>query len=76
MGHATAACAALYSHAARELGAIDIFAGVTHGNDKSTVLLRRLGFEPVADFEEYTRFRLGLVQQADTALCVRWGFGC
>ncbi|WP_309141795.1 GNAT family N-acetyltransferase [Streptomyces griseicoloratus] len=61
-GHATAACAALYVYAARELGATDIFAGVTHGNDKSVALLRRLGFEPVADFEEYTRYRLSLVQ--------------
>ncbi|MET8567593.1 GNAT family protein [Streptomyces sp. NPDC004783] len=61
-GHATAACAALYVYAARELGATDIFAGVTHGNAKSVALLERLGFGPVAEFEDYTRFRLSLVQ--------------
>ncbi|MFJ8692146.1 GNAT family N-acetyltransferase [Streptomyces roseolilacinus] len=57
-GHATAACAAAYAYAARELGATDIFAGVTHGNDRSAALLRRLGFVPVAVFEDYTRFHL------------------
>lgn len=61
-GHATAAGAALYGYAAQELGATDIFAGVTHGNDKSVALLRRLGFEPVADFADYTRFRLALAR--------------
>jgi RimJ/RimL family protein N-acetyltransferase len=57
-GRATAACVAVIDHAVRVLGATDIFAGVTHGNDKSAALLRRLGFEPVADFARYTRFRL------------------
>lgn len=57
-GRATAACEALFDYAVRALGATDIFAGVTHGNDRSTALLRRLGFEPVADFAHYTRFRL------------------
>ncbi|MFJ8588956.1 GNAT family N-acetyltransferase [Streptomyces sp. NPDC093595] len=61
-GYATAACTALHGHAARELGATDLFAGVTHGNDRSVALLSRLGFEPVADFEDYTRFRLRLVR--------------
>nr|WP_240449624.1 GNAT family protein [Streptomyces harenosi] len=57
-GRATAACEALIDHAVGALGATDIFAGVTHGNDKSAALLGRLGFEPVADFAHYTRFRL------------------
>ncbi|WP_159392934.1 hypothetical protein [Streptomyces cyaneogriseus] len=48
----------MIDHAVRVLGATDIFAGVTHGNDKSAALLRRLGFEPVADFARCTRFRL------------------
>ncbi|CAL9558028.1 GNAT family N-acetyltransferase [Streptomyces sp. enrichment culture] len=61
-GHATAACEALYGHAARVLGATDVFAGVTHGNDRSTALLTRLGFEPVAVFGQYTRFRLRLTR--------------
>lgn len=60
-GYATAACTALYEYAARELGATDIFAGVTHGNDRSVALLTRLGFTPVAEFATYTRFRLRLV---------------
>ncbi|MFD9074265.1 GNAT family N-acetyltransferase [Streptomyces lasiicapitis] len=59
-GHATAACAALYGYAARALGATDIYAGVTRGNDRSVALLARLGFEPVAEFADYTRFHLGL----------------
>ncbi|MEU2605243.1 GNAT family N-acetyltransferase [Streptomyces albus] len=61
-GRATAACAALYEHAARALGATDVFAGVTHGNDRSVALLRRLGFRPVAVFADYTRFRLRLTR--------------
>lgn len=59
-GFASAACAALYDHARRSLGATEIYAGVTHGNVRSTALLTRLGFEQVAVFEEYTRFRLRL----------------
>lgn len=45
-------------HAAQALGATDIFAGATHANDRSAALLERLGFEPVAEFENHTRFRL------------------
>ncbi|MFE6404998.1 GNAT family N-acetyltransferase [Streptomyces alboflavus] len=59
-GRATAACAALYAHAARELAATDIYAGVTHGNDRSVALLGRLGFERAAEFADYTRFHLAL----------------
>ncbi|MGA4843883.1 GNAT family N-acetyltransferase [Streptomyces sp. G45] len=59
-GYATAACTALYRHAADALGATDVFAGVTHGNTRSVALLTRLGFEQVADFADYTRFHLSL----------------
>ncbi|GAA2060626.1 MULTISPECIES: GNAT family N-acetyltransferase [Streptomyces] len=61
-GYAMAACAPLYDYAARKLRATDIFAGVTHGNARSVALLKRLGFEPVTEFENYTRFHLSLVQ--------------
>lgn len=61
-GYATAACAALYDYAARALGATDVYAGVTHGNDPSVALLGRLGFVPVADFADYTRFHRSLTQ--------------
>ncbi|MBB6119747.1 GNAT family N-acetyltransferase [Nocardiopsis algeriensis] len=59
-GRASAACAALVESASAVLGATDMFAGVTHGNDSSAALLRRLGFTPVAEFPTYTRFRLAL----------------
>ncbi len=59
-GRAGAACAALYAYAARELGATDVYAGVTRGNDRSVALLTRLGFAPVAEFADYTRFHLDL----------------
>lgn len=61
-GYAAAACRALCDHAARQLGATDIFAGVTHGNTRSVSLLERLGFENVAEFEHYDRFQLRLVR--------------
>jgi len=48
-GYATAACAALIDYARAQRGATDIFAGVTHGNDRSVALLQRLSFQPVAD---------------------------
>jgi len=54
-GLATAAVAALLEHA-RDLGATDVFAGVTHGNVPSEALLGRLGFAVVADFGNYRRF--------------------
>ncbi|MFE1471731.1 GNAT family N-acetyltransferase [Nocardiopsis dassonvillei] len=59
-GRASAACAALIESSSTVLGATDMFAGVTHGNDSSVALLRRLGFTPVADFPTYTRFHLAL----------------
>ncbi|WP_088282374.1 GNAT family N-acetyltransferase [Kineosporia sp. A_224] len=56
-GLASAAVGALLEHAQTRCGATDVFAGVTHGNDRSVALLRRLGFVEAATFERYTRFR-------------------
>jgi RimJ/RimL family protein N-acetyltransferase len=42
------------------LRATDIFAGVTHGNDKSVAVLRRLGFARVSSFQRYDRYLLVL----------------
>ncbi|MDQ3095166.1 MAG: GNAT family N-acetyltransferase [Actinomycetota bacterium] len=61
-GYATAAVAALITHAARSLGATEVFAGVTHGNDKSVALLQRVGFEAVANFDDYRRYHLSLTK--------------
>jgi RimJ/RimL family protein N-acetyltransferase len=55
-GFATAAVAALLGFAGEELGATDVFAGVTRGNVRSEALLQRLGFAVVADFDTYRRF--------------------
>ncbi|WP_309057509.1 hypothetical protein [Streptomyces sp.] len=51
---------ALVGHAGRPLGATEIPAGVTHGNDRNVALLGRLGSERTAVFQECTRFRLRL----------------
>jgi ribosomal-protein-serine acetyltransferase len=59
-GYATLACAALLDYARSQRGATDVFAGVTHGNHRSVALLQRLGFQPIADFDTYTRFHLQL----------------
>ena len=59
-GYATAAIRALLEFARSRLAASDIYAGVTHGNGKSTAVLERLGFQPVATFARYTRFHLHL----------------
>lgn len=56
-GFVTEACRQLIDRA-RTLGATEIYAGVTHGNDKSVAVLDRLRFGRVADFETYSRFRL------------------
>jgi ribosomal-protein-serine acetyltransferase len=57
-GYATASCRAVIG-AGRMSGEIrDVWAGVSHGNARSEALLRRLGFEPVADMGTYTRFHL------------------
>ncbi len=45
---------------ARQLGASDLYAGVSHGNGRSVRLLQRAGFVPVERFERYTRFHLAL----------------
>ncbi|GAB1689184.1 GNAT family N-acetyltransferase [Krasilnikovia sp. M28-CT-15] len=55
-GLATTAVAALLEYAGTELHATDVFAGVTHGNERSDALLERLGFTVVATFDNYRRF--------------------
>ena len=57
-GYMTRACRAAISYGRDALGATDIFAGVTHGNDKSVAVLNRLGFAQVASFQDYDRYRL------------------
>lgn len=59
-GYATAALKALMHFARANLQATDIFAGVTHGNQRSRALLERAGFLPVMEFEKYTRFHCAL----------------
>lgn len=59
-GYATAAIDALAEHARSALNASDLYAGVTHGNEKSVAVLKRAGFQQVADFERYARFYLSL----------------
>jgi RimJ/RimL family protein N-acetyltransferase len=59
-GFATAACSAAIGYASDVLAATDIYAGITHNNARSMVLVRRLGFSEVADFDTYTRFHLAL----------------
>jgi RimJ/RimL family protein N-acetyltransferase len=60
-GFATAACRELLVYGAASLAVTDVWAGVTHGNDRSVALLRRLGFDQVEDMGTYTRFHLALV---------------
>jgi len=59
-GYATTACRELLRYGAERLGVTTAWAGVTHGNDRSAALLRRLGFEDVADMGGYERYRLDL----------------
>ena len=59
-GLATAAVGRLLRYAREELAATDVYAGVTHGNDPSEALLRRLDFEIAADFDDYRRWHLSL----------------
>ena len=63
-GIATSAAVALLRYAQHSLAATDVFAGVTHGNDRSTALLRRLGFQVAAHLDTYTRFHLALTATA------------
>lgn len=58
-GVATEAVRALVNYAFESLCATDVFAGVTHGNEPSVALLRRLGFERVEQFEHYDRYHRG-----------------
>lgn len=55
-GLATAAVRAAIEYAFNQCAATDIFAGVTHGNERSVALMRRLGFDAIEQFETYTRF--------------------
>jgi len=66
-GYATAACRELLRYGAEDLAITDVWAGVTHGNDRSEAVLRRLEFDEVADMGAYTRFHLDLArdQQAE-----------
>lgn len=59
-GFATAAILALAQRARDNLGASDLYAGVTHGNAKSVAVLERVGFRRVADFERYSRYHMAL----------------
>lgn len=61
-GYATKAVASALQHV-RTLAATDVYAGVTHGNDRTVALLRRLGFTMVASFDSYDRFHLALTAE-------------
>ena len=56
LGLATTAVTALLEHASTSLGAEEVLAGVSHGNDKSVAVLHRCGFSEVEVFDTYTRF--------------------
>jgi RimJ/RimL family protein N-acetyltransferase len=56
----TAAVAAAIAYARDQHGATGIFAGVTHGNERSVALLTRLAFCDAARFDTYTRFHVTL----------------
>lgn len=55
-GYGRAAVRLAIEHARRALGATDVYAGVTHGNEASVRLLRGVGFLKVADMGDYERF--------------------
>ena len=57
-GYMTASLAALLEHARRALEATEVLGGVTHGNHRSSAVLIRLGFVPIAEFPTYTRYQL------------------
>jgi RimJ/RimL family protein N-acetyltransferase len=59
-GYASAALAALITHAQGAHLATDLFAGVTHGNERSEALLIRHGFRQVERFDTYSRFHRAL----------------
>ncbi len=54
-GFATASVRAIVGYAA-SLGGTEIFAGVNRGNLASRAVLRRCGFETLAELDTYTRF--------------------
>jgi RimJ/RimL family protein N-acetyltransferase len=62
-GFATSACAALLEHARLNLGATDVWAGVTTGNEASERLLLRLRFEMESDQRAYRRFHRSLLTE-------------
>lgn len=53
-GYTTASVQALLEFARDDLGASDIFPGVTHGNLRSAGVLERTGFVALETFEKYT----------------------
>jgi RimJ/RimL family protein N-acetyltransferase len=57
-GLATLALATLIQYASAELGATDLYAGVTRGNQKSVAVLVRNGFQRSAEFNDYDRYHL------------------
>lgn len=59
-GIVTSACRAAIAYAAT-LGATEIYAGVTNGNDPSIRVLERLGFEHIQDMDDRSRWRLLLI---------------
>ena len=61
-GLMTTACRAAVRHA-RALGATELYAGVTDGNEPSIRLLRRLGFEHLQDVAARSRWRLPLIDE-------------
>lgn len=64
-GIATATCIAL-APVAREAGAVDLYGGVTLGNDKSCAVLRRAGYELIQTMSNRTRRWLPLAAEATT----------
>lgn len=59
-GICTTACRQAIDHL-RALGAAELYAGITLGNDASVRVVQRLGFEHLQDVEGRSRWRLPLV---------------
>jgi RimJ/RimL family protein N-acetyltransferase len=59
-GWCTAALVTLLAHSEGALHATDVYAGVTHGNERSVGVLLRAGFRRHTDFATYTRFHKAL----------------
>jgi RimJ/RimL family protein N-acetyltransferase len=60
-GIVTSACRAAIAHLGT-MGATELYAAVTHGNEPSIRVLRRVGFEHIQDVEDRSRWRLALVE--------------